>query len=259
MNPHEMKQAERKERHASAAARLRSESEAAFAAAAQAVEHIPFGQPILVGHHSERRHRRDLERHDQRMRKAIELQKAADEAARRAATESNAISSDDPDAPDKLRERIAKLERNQEIMVAANKIYRARIGDEEKVAKLISLGLSEKAARNGLLPDFAGRIGFPGYALTNNSGNLRRLKDRLAAIESNAAEAAQPDIVGKGWTVREDKEDNRLLILFDAIPDATLRGRLKQHGFRWSPSRKAWVRMLNNGARFAAQVALQIP
>ena len=33
---------------------------------------IPFGQPILVGHHSERRHRRDLAKIDRNMRAAIE-------------------------------------------------------------------------------------------------------------------------------------------------------------------------------------------
>jgi hypothetical protein len=33
---------------------------------------IPMGQPILVGHHSERRHRRDLERADSHMRRGLE-------------------------------------------------------------------------------------------------------------------------------------------------------------------------------------------
>lgn len=33
---------------------------------------IPLGQPILVDHHSERRHRRDIERIDQNMRKSVE-------------------------------------------------------------------------------------------------------------------------------------------------------------------------------------------
>jgi hypothetical protein len=28
---------------------------------------------------------------------------------------------------------------------------------------------------------------------------------------------------------------------------------------RWSPSRGAWVRMLNNGARYAAKLALGLP
>lgn len=45
---------------------------------------IPFGQPILVGHHSERRHRRDLERADNGMRKAIEADKRAGYWASRA-------------------------------------------------------------------------------------------------------------------------------------------------------------------------------
>ena len=39
---------------------------------------IPFGQPILVGHHSERRHRRDLDRIDRNMRTAIEEGKKAE-------------------------------------------------------------------------------------------------------------------------------------------------------------------------------------
>lgn len=33
---------------------------------------IPLGQPILIGHHSERRHRRDIERIDRSMRKSVE-------------------------------------------------------------------------------------------------------------------------------------------------------------------------------------------
>lgn len=37
-----------------------------------AVSGIPFGQPILVGHHSESRHRTALKRQDTRIRKSIE-------------------------------------------------------------------------------------------------------------------------------------------------------------------------------------------
>ncbi len=37
------------------------------------VEHIPFGQPILVGHHSERRARKDAQRIDDGMRKSIKM------------------------------------------------------------------------------------------------------------------------------------------------------------------------------------------
>ena len=39
---------------------------------------IPMGQPIIVGHHSEGRHRRDLKRIDSNMQKSIEESKKAD-------------------------------------------------------------------------------------------------------------------------------------------------------------------------------------
>ena len=45
---------------------------------------IPFGQPILVGHHSERAHRKVLERADNAMRKGIEESKKADNYRARA-------------------------------------------------------------------------------------------------------------------------------------------------------------------------------
>ena len=41
----------------------------------------PLGQPILVGHHSEGRMRRDLERRDRAMRVAVDASAAADQAA----------------------------------------------------------------------------------------------------------------------------------------------------------------------------------
>lgn len=54
--------------------RARASSQAAH----EIGRHIPMGQPILVGHHSERRHRRDLDRIDSKMRKSIEESKKSD-------------------------------------------------------------------------------------------------------------------------------------------------------------------------------------
>ena len=45
---------------------------------------IPFGQPILVGHHSESRHRKTIERADNAMRKSIDESDKADDYQRRA-------------------------------------------------------------------------------------------------------------------------------------------------------------------------------
>ncbi|MCX2694976.1 DUF3560 domain-containing protein [Pseudomonas sp. DCB_CB] len=65
--------------------RRTSEANTARAAVEKIVEHIPFGQPILVGHHSERRARKDQERIETGMRRAISLWDTADYWKRRAA------------------------------------------------------------------------------------------------------------------------------------------------------------------------------
>jgi phospholipid N-methyltransferase len=49
------------------------DAEAAREAVAEIAEGIPLGQPILVGHHSEKRARKDAERIEQGMRKAVRL------------------------------------------------------------------------------------------------------------------------------------------------------------------------------------------
>lgn len=43
-----------------------------YEASHNAVSGIPFGQPVLVGHHSESRHRNALRRQDSKIRKSIE-------------------------------------------------------------------------------------------------------------------------------------------------------------------------------------------
>jgi hypothetical protein len=45
---------------------------------------IPFGQPILVGHHSERAHRALIQRNHNRMNKSVEFSKVSDDYERRA-------------------------------------------------------------------------------------------------------------------------------------------------------------------------------
>ena len=61
------------ERSETWAASAEAKSSSHFNTAHQLVAAIPMGQPVLVGHHSENRHRRALERSDNNMRKACEL------------------------------------------------------------------------------------------------------------------------------------------------------------------------------------------
>jgi hypothetical protein len=62
----------RAERYGDRADRAASNSDARHRAALGALDGIEPGQPILVGHHSERRHRRAIDRSDNHMRKSIE-------------------------------------------------------------------------------------------------------------------------------------------------------------------------------------------
>ncbi|MFJ3249110.1 DUF3560 domain-containing protein [Streptomyces sp. NPDC086782] len=63
---------DRAERYGDRAGRAAAASDARCNAAMGALDGIEPGQPILVGHHSERRHRRAIERSDNHMRKSIE-------------------------------------------------------------------------------------------------------------------------------------------------------------------------------------------
>jgi len=78
-NPEE--RAERFERHADNA---QDRSDAAYQRTRQIGDRIPFGQPILVGHHSEAGHRRDIARMQNGMRVSVEESKKAEYWRRRA-------------------------------------------------------------------------------------------------------------------------------------------------------------------------------
>ncbi|MHB8533475.1 MAG: DUF3560 domain-containing protein [Solirubrobacteraceae bacterium] len=85
---------------------------------------IPLGQPILVGHHSQRRAERDRERIERGTRRTIEHTDKARAFRQRAenidAAAARAVYSDDPDAIGKLRERLAELEGERDTIKAYN-------------------------------------------------------------------------------------------------------------------------------------------
>ena len=173
-------------RYSSYASNAAKRSTSAFQRVNSIVENIPLGQPILVGHHSEAHARADVKRIDNGMRKGIDEEKKSNYWAHRAESVENdtAIHSNDPAARAKLEEKIADLEGRQAKMVLANKLVRKYKKDTAAgiVALNEQLGFSEKLAASLFKPDFAGRVGFPAYSLTNNSGNIKRYKARLAEL-----------------------------------------------------------------------------
>ncbi len=79
---HEIHQEARRGRLTAAAEKTRGEAAAALGGASRMMDGIPFGQPILVGHHSERRDRRYRERITNKIHKGVALERAADELYR---------------------------------------------------------------------------------------------------------------------------------------------------------------------------------
>lgn len=186
-----------RERREARAERLRDWAEirdrkagAAFDGAARIADGIPFGQPILVGHHSEKRARRDQDRIHNGMRDGIEHSRKADEMRSRAdnieRAADHAIYSDDPDAPERLRERIADLEAQRDRIVAFNATVRK--AGQVTADALAMLDDKQRADLESIAryAPFQLRKGgaFPAYATSNMGGNIARLRERLSRLES---------------------------------------------------------------------------
>src|SRR5581483_1406893 len=69
---------ERSERFEGYSERRAADATGALAAVEQVSQRFEFGQPILVGHHSERRARKDAERIENGMRRAVNMQKISE-------------------------------------------------------------------------------------------------------------------------------------------------------------------------------------
>ena len=87
---------------------------------------------------------------------------------------------------------------------------------------------------------------------------MRRIRERIEQLKRTSQQTADPQpIAGPGFQISEDAADNRILIVFDSKPAENVRAILKSMGWRWSPTRTAWVRMLNNAGRASAQYVAQ--
>jgi len=235
---------------------------------------IPFGQPILVGHHSEKSDRSFRNRIWNKMDKSLEEdRKAKDYKSRAAAAENNrSISSDDPEAVEKIRAKIKKLKASHETMKAANRIIRSKPKNERTEAKIEKLralfGDTESSVRgasieNMFVPDCLGRFGFPDYALQNNNANIKRMERRLAELEAAEETAEDKETHYEGFSVIENTETNRIQIDFHSRADYfTLcknRGiNLKRYGFNFSRrDGNVWQRLLNDSGRMAAKRVIE--
>lgn len=160
------------------------------------------------------------------------------------------ISSDDPNAIDKLEAKLKSLEEDQQMMKAVNAYYRKyKTFDgcpdiSEKNAAQIK-GQWERGWYVG--------IPFPPYSLSNNNANIKQVRDRLVGLKKRQESPVPAGWSFEGGRVEMNAEENRVQIFFDEKPDADVRNTLKGRGFRWAPSQSAWQRQLNANGIAAAK------
>ncbi len=174
---------------------------------AQRILMMTAGQPILVGHHSEKKHRRLIEKANNDMRKSIELSEKSEyyKSKAKSAENSNVIYNDDPNAIPKLKNKLERLENQRE---------------------------SIKSREHET------------WELTNIGANIRETKLRIKRLEEQE-KLVFPEVEFKGGKAIHNKEINRIQLLFEGKPDENIRNQLKHNGFHWSRKEGAWQREFN--------------
>lgn len=161
----------------------------------------------------------------------------------------DAIRSDDPQAVEKLTEKLEACQKRQDYMKAVNAFYRKNgtvhgcPGVSEEAAEKL-----DESVRSGYSWETAP---FPAYELSNNNAEIRRLKQRIEQLSYNQ-EVGYVGWKFDGGEAVANTDNNRLQLLFNEKPSEEQRAVLKRNGFHWSPSEQAWQRQLNDNAIYAA-------
>jgi hypothetical protein len=252
VNAYEWKQEARRQRLQRAADRAKGEGEAKVSSGFRFF-HEMNGQPVLVGHHSERRHRNAIRKADNRIRSGFARLKDAEELSRRAASVgSGGISSDDPEAVAKLDDKVETLKAERDRMKQINAHWR-------KHGTLGGLDLGESdlhRCRENMR--IWGGAPFPSYCLTNIAARIREAERRakeLAQLTERAA-AGPTEATVNGVAITTDPADNRVTLTFPRRLSREEYKRVRSFGFLWSPTRSGFTRKLtgNGGAESVARM-----
>ena len=178
------------------------------------------GQPIIIGHHSEKMARRLHEKAWQDIGKSIEEDKKSKYYKDKAESLENSkvIYNDDPNAIEKLKEKLEYLQKQRELIKA----------DENHT----------------------------GWQLQNIGARIRETKRRIARLEK-LEEIEFKDIEFIGGKAIHNKEINRIQLIFESIPDEDIRDAIKGRGFHWSRKNRAWQREFNENTIKATNILIR--
>ena len=148
------------------------------------------------------------------------------------------IYSDDANAIEKLKEKLLSLETQRDQMKAINKDFRQAKGDPSKM-KLIPEDQRQRLIDQVEKAYSWEKQPYPKWQVTNLGANIRTVKQRITKLEV-VAEEETSEYELNGVRVLDNCEDSRLQLFFDGKPGQDIRTKLKQKGFRWSPSTGCW-------------------
>ena len=171
-------------------------------------QQLHHGQPILVGNHSEKKHRRLIEKANNDIRNSIKEDNKSKyyEDKAKNIDNSQVIYNDDPNAIEKLKDKLEYLEKQRELIKA----------DENHST----------------------------WQLQNIGARIREIKRRIQSLEKlENIEFEEKEF--SGGRIVQNKDINRIQIIFDNIPNEEIRNHLKHNGFHWSRKECAWQRLFN--------------
>ena len=93
---------------------------------------------------------------------------------------------------------------------------------------------------------------FTKFEILNNDAEIRLIRERIKMLIQKHEMDCYTGWEFEGGEVEADLENGYLRVLFDGIPDESVRMALKRNGFRWAPKARAWQRKLNGDAIRAA-------
>lgn len=198
---------------------------------------IPMGQPILVGHHSEKRDRNYRDRAWNKMGKAVEMSNMAEHHAAKAdgieRALDNSIFSDDSDAVEALEKRIAEREAERERMKLVNKLYKK--GDAEGL-KALGLDLESLRTKLAAAGAYWGKAPHLPYEFSNLGGRIQSDKKRLEAVKTRQRRAAEAEAAPGGIVIKigSPEEHSWAQVTFAEKPAREILNELKAAGFHWS-------------------------
>lgn len=217
------------------AGKAEERSAQAFSTAGAMASGIPFGQPVLIGHHSERRDRNYRAKIHAKMDRGLSESKLASHHESKASglemQLERSIFSDDENAIEALE---AKAKACDDNAVECNRINKAwRKGGRAAIAAEWGEELAAVAARNCAQFSWLARKG--PMSATSDRAEARRCRERIKQIRARRERAdAAAAAGGVTITIQKTALNSWAVVTFAEKPDWKVLQALRAAGYHWA-------------------------